>query len=311
MSASARKKRDSAMASHWFNWRQGVIHYTKSGMGQPLVLVHDLHGGASGEEFDRNVNALGSHFTVYRLDLAGFGLSNGRQMRYRARDYVALLIDFVQDVVGMPTHVAAVGASIAFLATAAAEHPSLFKRYIFISPDVSDRRATPWWWAIRLLQEASWLTLITPPFRSIFAEVMAGEWELGEFLRRTVFNQRNIDPSKLDRLQELAREPHAIFAYASLEAGFLSLPLRSALPQIVGSTLFICGREIESEYMTGVEQLAQLVPQARVEWVQKANRWPHYEASRRTNQLIVEFLDRAGLDEDKSLKLAPKSAVFV
>jgi pimeloyl-ACP methyl ester carboxylesterase len=270
-------------------------------MGDPLVLVHDLHGGASGEDFERNVSAINNHFTVYRLDLAGFGLSDGRQLRYHARDYPALLNAFVHNVVGLPVHIGAVGASVAFVATAAAERPDLFIKQVFISPDVSSRPARRGQWVTRILREAFWLALVTPPFRFVFRDVMAGEWELGEFLRRTVFDPRSVDPSKLGRLQELAREAHALNAYASHEAGFLTAPFEANILNAARSTLFICGREVESDYAAAVEQLAQLA-KGRIEWVKKAKLWPHYEAPRDTDELIIDFLRRDESNEFKYLK---------
>lgn len=280
------------MASHWFNWRKGVVHYKKSGMGDPLLLVHDLHSGASGEDFDRNVRTLSGHFTVYRIDLVGFGMSDGQRLRYHAKDYTALLRDFVRGVVGTPTDVTAIGASVAFAATASVENPELFGKLVMISPDVSVGSSGPWSLGTRMIREAFWLALVATPFRRIFREVMTGEWEIGEFLRRTIFDRRTLDSSKLVELQVLAREPHALYAYASLEAGFLRLPLRTALPKMLGAPLFICGREVDNDYAATVKDMAALVAGSRVAWVDKARMWPHYETARRTNELIVNFLSR-------------------
>ena len=84
------------MASKYYSWHHGEIHYQKKGMGDPLVLVHNVYPGASHEEFSRNVDELARHFTVYAIDLLGFGGSDAPRMKYVADLYVELLFDFLR-----------------------------------------------------------------------------------------------------------------------------------------------------------------------------------------------------------------------
>jgi pimeloyl-ACP methyl ester carboxylesterase len=48
-----------------------VAHYRVEGSGSPLVMIHGL--GGSSAWWVRNVGALSEHFTVYTVDLPGFG----------------------------------------------------------------------------------------------------------------------------------------------------------------------------------------------------------------------------------------------
>ena len=64
------------MASHYYPWHHGSVHYQKRGMGDPLLLVHNIYPGASREEYWRNFDELARHFTVYAIDLLGFGDSD-------------------------------------------------------------------------------------------------------------------------------------------------------------------------------------------------------------------------------------------
>jgi pimeloyl-ACP methyl ester carboxylesterase len=286
-----------AMASHWFDWGRASIHYTKSGWGDPLLLIHDLYGGASSEEFDRNVRFLNQHFTVYRLDLVGFGLSDGHAFRYRWQHYANLIGDFCREVIGAPAHVAAVGQSCGFVAAAAVGEPELFGKLAFIAPEVLAHQASQWRRTSRFLREAMWLALLTPPMRAVFREVMAGEWEQGEFLRRTVFDTRCVDQSTIDRLGEIAWERHALPAYASLEAGFLSTAVEDFLPHLAVPVRFICGAECDSEYLHRVDRLAGLVSGSVVDRVGKARFWPHYEQPRVMNPLLASFLGESSFGQ--------------
>src|SRR5262245_9303387 len=59
--------------SHHLNLGGFRIHYEQTGAGPPLLLVHGLSGSSSW--WRRNVPAFAHHFTVYSVDLVGFGRS--------------------------------------------------------------------------------------------------------------------------------------------------------------------------------------------------------------------------------------------
>ena len=53
------------------------LRYTVAGAGPPLLLIHGL--GASGRWWRQSVPALSSHFSVYLVDLVGFGANRGQR----------------------------------------------------------------------------------------------------------------------------------------------------------------------------------------------------------------------------------------
>ncbi|MCB0086122.1 MAG: alpha/beta fold hydrolase, partial [Caldilineaceae bacterium] len=56
---------------------QPKIYYETIGTGPPLILVHGL--GGSHRWWRKNLDALAAHFTVYTVDLIGFGKSRDGQ----------------------------------------------------------------------------------------------------------------------------------------------------------------------------------------------------------------------------------------
>ena len=46
-----------------YKWRFGNIHYTKTGTGKPILLVHDLTAFSSGYEWTQLVNYLKDQYT--------------------------------------------------------------------------------------------------------------------------------------------------------------------------------------------------------------------------------------------------------
>ena len=101
------------MASRYYTWHHGKVHYQKRGMGDPLVLVHNVYPGASHEEYSHNLTELARHFTVYALDLLGFGESDAPRIKYTAGTYTELIFDFLREEVARPAHVVSSGLSCA------------------------------------------------------------------------------------------------------------------------------------------------------------------------------------------------------
>ncbi|MBQ0000712.1 MAG: alpha/beta hydrolase, partial [Clostridiales bacterium] len=56
-----------------YKWRYGNIYYTKTGIGSPILLLHDLTPGSSAEEWKSTIETLSETHTVYAIDLLGCG----------------------------------------------------------------------------------------------------------------------------------------------------------------------------------------------------------------------------------------------
>ena len=65
-----------------YKWRLGNIHYTKTGNGKPLLLIHDITPISSGYEWNSVVHQLSEQYTVYVIDLLGCGRSEKPNMTY-------------------------------------------------------------------------------------------------------------------------------------------------------------------------------------------------------------------------------------
>lgn len=118
-----------------FHWRLGDIHYTKTGSGRPLLLIHDLDAAASSYEWHKIIPALSNEYTVYALDLLGCGRSEKPCLTYTNYLYVQLISDFIKSEIRHRTDVIATGGSSSFIIMACSNTPDLFNRLMLISPD--------------------------------------------------------------------------------------------------------------------------------------------------------------------------------
>ncbi|GLT87187.1 hypothetical protein SLE2022_052840 [Rubroshorea leprosula] len=68
----------------------------------PLLLVHGF--GASIPHWRRNIGTLARHYTVYAIDLLGFGASDKpKEFSYTMEAWAQLILDFLDEVVQKPT----------------------------------------------------------------------------------------------------------------------------------------------------------------------------------------------------------------
>jgi pimeloyl-ACP methyl ester carboxylesterase len=291
------------MASHYYAWHHGNIHYVKKGMGDPLVLIHNIYPGADHHEFEHNINELARHFTVYAIDLLGFGQSDAPRLKYTADLYVELIFDFLREEVGHPAAVISAGLSCAYVTEVAAWRSNLFTRLVFICPrsEPTGLDSPRWFAPLRRF------FLTTPPLGSGFYETMAGEAELGIFLRNCFYRSKHVTPELVERLRENSRRPGTIHPYAALVTGYLDKNLLAILPRVQTPILLVWGRHAQPTPVEHSVRLLAIARRSRLEVIEHAGAWPHYEQSAMVNKLIEDYL-QGDLPQDPAEPPQPASA---
>lgn len=273
------------MASHYFTWQDNEIHYTRRGMGDPVLLVHNLYPGASCEEFDHNVDALARHFTVYAIDLLGFGQSAAPRMKYTAATYSNLLLDFIQTEIAKPVSVMAAGLSCAYVNEVAVWRPELVNRLVYVCP-----RSEPVG-----LDVPRWLAplqrmLLSSTLGSGVYEVQAGEYELSTYLRGNFHDPKQVTPDMVARLHEQATKPGSAYAIASLSTGFLDTSILKTLPHVCSPILLLWGQHARPTPVEHSVRLRAIAKYCHVQILDDAGAWPHWEQSAKVNRMVEQFL---------------------
>lgn len=276
------------MASRYYAWHHGEVHYQRRGMGDPLVLVHNVYPGASLEEYERNLDELARHFTVYAIDLLGFGDSAAPRLKYTANTYVELLFDFCREEVAAPAHVISSGLSCAYVTEVAAWRSNLFRKLVFLCP-----RSEPTGLDIpRWLAPVQHLMLSTPAVASGYYETMTGRYEISTFLKNCFHNPKHVTDDLVDRLHARAGQRGAIHPYASLLTGYLDCHLLSNLPKVPNPILLVWGRQARPTPVEHSVRLLALARHSRLEVVEDAGAWVHAEQSAAVNRLVVDYLEK-------------------
>ncbi len=287
------------MASHYYQWRRGQVHYQMRGMGDPVVLIHNVYPGASHEEYHRNIPELARRFTVYAPDLLGFGLSDAPRMKYTAQTCIELIFDFLTEVVKRPAHVVSAGLSSAYVTEVAAWRAGLFRGLVFLCPrsEPTGLDSPRWFAPVRRL------FLSTPALGRGFYETIASEGELRRFLHECFYSSRAVNDDLVRRLVKHAARPGSIHAYASLITGYLDWSLLSSLPRVTVPILLIWGRQARPTPVEHSVRLVALAQRCRLEVIENAGAWVHDEQSARVNALISDWC--AGLCDTPATSSGP------
>lgn len=119
----------------YYNWRFGNVYYKKCGSGSPLLLLHDINPSSSSYEWNELVRKLSNNHTVYTVDLLGCGRSDKPNITYTNFLYVQMISDFVKNVIGGKTDVAATGLTGSCVIMACHSNPELFNKIMLVNPE--------------------------------------------------------------------------------------------------------------------------------------------------------------------------------
>jgi pimeloyl-ACP methyl ester carboxylesterase len=118
---------------HWCELDNARLHYQTAGSGEPVVLIHGL--SASSRWWHRNIDALAEHFTLYIIDLIGFGRSRGRQ-RFVLSEAAALLSRWMETIGLERAHIVGHSMGGFIAAQLAADNPEQVDRLVLVDAAV-------------------------------------------------------------------------------------------------------------------------------------------------------------------------------
>jgi pimeloyl-ACP methyl ester carboxylesterase len=257
-------------------------------MGDPLVLVHGVYPGASHHEFRRNIDALARHFTVYAIDLLGFGESDMPRLTYTTQVYQHVLRDFVVEVIGKPTHVLASGAGCGPVVSLAVYDDGLVERMALIDPIVAPSQTdTP----PSLASKVQQFLLGTLSMGIGLYEAVSSEFEIRRYLLTRFAKPRHVTAELVRELHERALAPSALHPIVSHMTGHLAIDLPRWLRYVRSHVLVIWGEHAGTVPTERLLRPAAWSRGKRIEVIPGAAHWPHDEQSAKVNEMVIGFLN--------------------
>lgn len=270
-----------------YKWRLGNIHYTRTGHGKPILLVHDLESSSSAYEWKNLVSKLAEHHTVYAIDLLGFGRSEKPNLTYTSYLYVQLLCDFIKSEIGHRTDIVATGSSSALAIMACSQSPELFDQLIFINPEsiltcsqLPGKNAKLYKFILDLPIVGTLIYYISCNKQAITKDFMTNYY----------YNPYSVKASMIDAYHEAAHSgesPKSI--YASLRCNYVKCNIINALRKIDNSIYLIGGASLD--YMQELmEEYKEYNPAVETAYISNTKHIPQLEKPAEVYELIQTFL---------------------
>ncbi|KAL9432212.1 hypothetical protein AB3S75_027266 [Citrus x aurantiifolia] len=189
----------------------------------PLLLVHGF--GASIPHWRRNIGTLAKSYTVYAIDLLGFGASDKPAgYSYTMEAWAQLILDFLDEVVQKPTVL--IGNSVGSLACviAASESSQTLVRGLVLLNCAGgmNNKAIVDDWRIKLLLPLLWFIdflLKQRPIASAIFELVKQRETLRNILLSIYANKESVDETLVEIIREPANEEGALDAFVSIVTG--------------------------------------------------------------------------------------------
>jgi pimeloyl-ACP methyl ester carboxylesterase len=245
-----------------------MVYYTaeeqpwdESSNRQTLVFLHGFGGGSSAYEWSKVYPAFAAEYRILAPDMMGWGQSEHPARHYQAEDYIASIIEFLEQTCQPPTIVVASALTAAFTIRAAIERPHLFKALILttaagLSEFGKDYRDSGF---------ARFARSVDVPFLNqlLYGAGVANHFGVRGFLEQRQFVQpERIYPEIVDAYLQSAQQPNAEYAALSFVRGDLCFDLSQYIHQLTVPTAIIWGKGSEFTSPEIGRRLSEMNPQA-------------------------------------------------
>src|ERR671921_141548 len=269
----------SAPDSEYLELEGNWIRYRVAGGGPPVVLVHGWL--SSGEIWERLAGRLAQRFTVYTLDLTGFGESDKPLSGYGVRNGSRLLYAFCA-YFGL-TRASVIGHDLggAMAVKLAADHPDVVGRLVLVTVPADDDQIdlpTPLWLATLPVLGPIFYTLgrLAEPVRKLWMRPFVADPR--DLTEEVIEDAGRSTPSAASQTLSIARREISRGRLAR-QARIIKIPL-----------LLVAGEEDQIVDPQAVGAWAHSVDQAEVCLFDECGHLPMIERTAEFNAQVLAFL---------------------
>ncbi|PSN14891.1 alpha/beta hydrolase [filamentous cyanobacterium CCT1] len=274
---------------------------------ETLVFLHGLGGGSSAYEWSKVYPAFAADYRVLAPDLIGWGRSDHPAQDYKVEDYIATIIEFLEETCSGPTTVIASALTAAFTVRAAIQQTELFKSLIVttlagLAEFGQDYRRSGF---AQFAQFASMPVLS----QLLYNAGVANSFGIRSYLEQRQFaHPERVYPEIVEAYLQSAQQDNAEYAALSFVRGDLCFDLSKYITQLTVPTAIIWGRGSE---FTGPEigrRLQSMNPKAiRIFYqLDDVGFTPQLELPGVTIGLIRKFLPQL---EERDAALSPSASL--
>lgn len=254
-----------------------TIHYTRHGQGKPLILVHGFAGSIY--TWRHLIPLLSDRYTVYALDLLGFGLSDKpADGNYDMDDQGDLLIGFMETLNLQSAHLighSMGGVIIAFVAIAA---PSKAESLVMIEPGFYNKPGP------------AFLNHLFFPLDRLMARQFYSRNMRKTFLTASFYNKSLVTDEVIDAYLLPSRTPQALEAMTQMmsKVGLKQYP--GIAEQVTRPTIIVWGKRGSGDPLAIAKRLNGEIGESRLVPVEECGHYVQEERPQELAQIIRDFL---------------------
>lgn len=272
-----------------YPWRMGNIAYQVAGPeeGEAMLLLHSIHAAASNYEFRKNFDFFAQEgYRVYAPDLLGFGLSDHPAISYDDELYIALIADFVRDVIARQSNVIVSSLSCSYVIAAAARYPERFGSLVLIEPvGLKQLRSK-----LPLVSHAAQRLIQLPIFGEAFFNALTSPPSLRYYLgKQGYLDQALVTDEMIEYHYNISHQPNARYAPAAFISGALNRNVRDEWASLKNKILIAWGYQATITPVQNGTEFLRLNPRAVINGYD-ANMLPHDEQAERFNIETLRWL---------------------
>ena len=254
-----------------------TIHYTKHGSGKPIILVHGFAG--STYTWRKLIPLLSDRYTVYAVDLLGFGLSDKPgDGNYDLKSQSNLVLGFM-DALRIPSATLA-GHSMGgvVVAYAAIEKPEMVDSLILVSPGFYGRGAP------------AFLKYLFFPLDRFMARQFYTKRVRAQSLTRYFYNKSLLSDEIINAYLLPAKTPGAVEALEYMMATVTTQTYEGSAEHITQPTLIIWGEKDQANLPADAERLKQEIKQSSLIYIPECGHYVQEEKPKELAEAIKDFL---------------------
>lgn len=238
------------------------IYYQKLGNGKDLIMLHGWKQDVS--SFHNVAEELKKHFTLWLIDLPGFGRSENPKKPFTVSDYAEIIKEFIKLNKIIKPHLLghSVGGNISI--KLAAENGELINKLVLESSS-----------GIRPNREI-W-KLIIYPLAKAFHYLIPNIFRIKDKIRHMVYWRLEADYINAGNLKSTLNN-------------ILNEDLFSLLPKIKNQTLLIWGENDRQVKLIYGRKMYRKIPNSRLEVFEKTAHFPHIENLKLFLYFVIDFL---------------------
>jgi len=267
-----------------YKWKFGNISYTKTGIGKPILLIHDLKNTSSTYEWKEIIEKLSKNRTVYAIDLLGCGYSDKPNITYTTYLYVQLLNDFITNVIGKRTDIAVTGDSCPMAIMACYNNSMIFDKIILINPENIEKSTL----IPNKKSDVFRILLNSPIIGTLIYNVCMSKRNIQHHLKKDLFySSDNVSEEILNAYHENAHlyGSSAKFLYTSKKCRYTTASIGRAISEINNCIYLIAGKS-ETNIDLIIEDYLSINPAIEVALISRCKHLPQLE---KPEALLTQF----------------------